>query len=88
MRFPHSGQAESGKLEDGNRPARQRGPGAAAAPGLGLGGGSPPAVRHRLDFAAFGVTSREPLQSLPTLTLLDADRPAVVEASEISLGST
>ncbi len=40
------------------------------------------------DFAAFGVTSRLPLQSLPTLTLFDADNPAVVAASEMSLGST
>lgn len=41
-----------------------------------------------LDLAALGVTSRLPLQSLPTLTLLEADRPAVVAASEMSLGST
>ena len=45
--------------------------------------------RHLLpDLAAFGVTSRLPLQSLPTLTLFDADNPAVVAASEMSLGST
>lgn len=43
---------------------------------------------HRLDLAAFGVTSRLPLQSLPTLTLLEAESPAVVAASEMSLGST
>src|SRR3954463_12749908 len=43
---------------------------------------------YLLDLAALGVTSRLPLQSLPTLTLLAAERPAVVAGSEMSLGST
>lgn len=43
---------------------------------------------YRLDLAALGVASRLPLQSLPTLTLLDAVSPAVVEAYEMSLAST
>src|SRR5690606_8368798 len=51
-------------------------------------GGRAATPGHRLDLAAFGVARRLPLQSLPTLTLLDAVRPAVVAASEMSLGST
>lgn len=51
-------------------------------------GAARPGRVYRLDLAALGVASRLPLQSLPTLTLLDAVSPAVVAASEMSLGST
>ena len=74
---PGAGQARDGRDEAPGRRWCRRGPRGACGARL--------SAWH---LAAFGVTRRLPVQSLPALMLLVWDRPAVCAASLMSLGST